>query len=368
MHLKRWDIALTTLIGFVVFLRLDAVETITFSYDYFAYQAWLEDLAELSWQELYDLAGETFPYVTLRAFTLVEVGFAVLAKLALELFDPRSAFALCAALSVAVRSALMRSFGLGWGMVLLVQAFALTLLEANAIRAGMALTLCMLGLRLWLGQRQLVSLFILLASCLVHLQAVAYVGPFLLFIFSGRMLEGRIGHKLALIGATCMGVAGVVAISHVAVINEIVALAKLQDYRRETAPAGLTIVAMLTLLFVCMVAAGFVLVRARLAGANATEYFWFAAFLACVPSIVVYLFVTDAGATPARLWQFVLVILATVPVAHWLAPSLWRMSMKVVLLVLFAAVNINAVIRYPLSNFFSPPLPETVFTPSAWAY
>lgn len=132
-------ILITTLSALWVYFRFIYADD-NFSYDYQAYVTIFERISELSFSEL---LGDNliFPYILAQGITAIEVGFGLLIKaVSLTGAAPETAIALIAAFSVALRVQVMHSLGMPSVWILLVNMYAITLLEANALRLGIAVT------------------------------------------------------------------------------------------------------------------------------------------------------------------------------------------------------------------------------------
>lgn len=332
----------------LVCLRLLFI-TEPFSFDYSAYLLILEDIGNLSFYELLN-DNLVFPYVVTIGFTPIEFGFALLVKsISLLGFQPSVTFALIAAVSVGLRLYTMKSLGVPTLWILWLNVFAITLLEANALRLGVASSLLLFALRQLLWSR-IVSGFIVIALALtVHLQTALFIAPFLLiYPFSNWMGRSRTFSILVLFG--------VVAATMISFqLIELIENEKVQEYaeRGASGSAGLSVTSILALIFFTVVA----FLRKGNTDRFYNSDFYSLIVTACVPSLLALLFLTNVAVIGDRAWQLAFMILSTFFFSQWTTPSSKRISFAI-LIILSLVMQINILIRYPLSNFFSPIFPS----------
>lgn len=192
MFESKYKYYLALICGIFIYFHLLWVKSDTFSYDYINYLKYLEKIQHMRWGNLFEMFSVAMPYVSIPGGGLFEIGFVVLAKAVLVLLPPNAAYAFIATSSIIFRTLLMRWFQLEWRWVILAQIYAITLFEANALRAGVALTLT-----LWaLVQFKRGSLYATLGACFLavsqHLQAFLFLIPLALaFIVPIRLLRYR---------------------------------------------------------------------------------------------------------------------------------------------------------------------------------
>lgn len=347
------------LVGLLTLLRLLPVSGESFSYDYANYMTYFRAMQETDWETILESLALTFPYVLIPGGGAFEFGFVTLAKGLLAWCDPGTAYALLAAGSVGLRTYVMRRLGLGWLWIALIQIYAITLFEANALRAGMALSITLLGLLAALRGQRLLGLLAFAMGASQHLQVLLFCGPFIVFsLMPGDWLR-RWWFTAPLVPA-------VFAVSLLALsLGGDIDVSKLDDYAGQTsAAAGLNLISLLSLMFVS--AAFFIALMPRSSPKPASDQpldmLWLRVLLASMPALSLLLFGTSMAAVGDRAWQFALVIL--VGLSGTMATTrLGRTLRNGLLGVLLSVALLNTLLRYPLSNFFAPPLPYENITP-----
>ncbi len=325
----------------------------SFSYDYANYLTYLAAIADLDWGDIGEQLPVTAPYVLIPGGGLFEVGFVALAKALLAVMSPAWAYAVLGAASVGLRALAMRRLGLGWALTFALLACSITLFEANALRAGLALTLVLLGIERAHRGAIWAALLLMLAAASQHLQALLFAGPFLgLYLFPRRIL----GRWWLVLGLAVIAIAGTFYALDFA---DSIGATKLDDYAGETTGAsGFNAVSVLSMVWLSLALVGGML-RGPLDLPRATAL---RSMLAAVPALVLVIFGAGLGAVGDRVWQFALVIVAAQS-AHM---GLGRLRGGALALLL-TVVLVNVLVRYPLSNFFSPPLPYEAIQPLFFA-
>lgn len=346
--------------GALVFVRMLFAAGDSFSYDYANYMTYFRAIGETDVQTMLDVVKLSFPYVLVPGGGAFEFGFVALAKLMLRVVDPSMTYAIFAAVAVGLRTFVMRRLGLGWGWILAIQLYAITLFEANALRAGLAVSLTLLGLLAFLHRRQAVGTLVFVLAASQHLQVVIFCVPFLML---GVLPASWRREPWMLAVIVPLAMFATVALTN---LGGGIDVSKLDDYAgQESGAVGLNIVSLLSLVFVAvallMAAMQSEPVQTGLQRA-AGFALWVRSLLASLPALALLLFATELSAVGDRAWQFSLVILVSLS-AH-MVQSLWsRLARAVVLGSLLAAALVNILLRYPLSNFFAPPLPYEHIVP-----
>jgi hypothetical protein len=326
-----------------------------FSYDYANYIAYLEQLRNYSRDELLTQLEAFFPYpyVLIPPAGFWEGGFAMTAWALMGAgLTPALTYAVLGTASIAVRTWLLRALGLGWFATLLVTLYAVTLFEANAIRLGCALTLCVAALcamrRGRIGWASM--LFVLAAS--MHLQSLGFSIPLLIgYAVLSRTSDGAV--RRAAVYAIAAGLAVATAF-----VPDQLDIGKLAEYAdSESGSIGINLVSMAGLLAVLVGTLGAVRSEPsrdhRLVGAT---------LIAAMPALALLLLATQMGALGDRIWQFAFVGLVAgggMTQAAWR----WRGAYRAALLLCLLVAVLNIIVRYPLSNFFAPLVPHTPITP-----
>lgn len=348
-----WPVAL--LVTLLVYVRFSLARGESFSYDFANYQTYLLALQEVEWATLMEFLPLTFPYVFVPGGGAFELGFAAMTKWLLLMLSPSAVYALVAAASVGLRTFAMRRLGLEWGWLAAIQIYAITLFEANALRAGVALSITLWALLMLRDRRWAMALLGAVAAASQHMQVVLFVAPFaILLLVPQRWLRAR-WLPMCVLGAS--GLATVMATGLLGGLD----VSKLDDYSGQSSGAvGLNLVSVLSTVFVAF-AVWVSLGPSRLSAPPAdaqgrlTDRIWVCALYAALPALALLLFGTELSAIGDRAWQFAMVILVTLSTSmcrsrtgRWLRGSMLALILAIAL--------INTLVRYPLSNFFSPPL------------
>lgn len=359
--MRHRDCLLAGLVTALVFLRLALAEGESFSYDYANYLTYFRALQDAEWAALQELLPLTFPYVFVPGGGAFELGFVALAMPLLQVFPAWATYALFGALSVGLRTWCLRALGLGWAWLLPVQAYAITLLEANALRAGMALTLTLWSLVMFRRRARWRGLLGFVAAASLHMQVLLFVGPYLLSYLVplrwARRPEVALGFLVSCLVATRIGIGLIGGLD----------FAKLDDYTAQDSGAvGLNLITGLSTLW--MLAALLFALRVpqeggpSVPGSAPIDDVWVRAVYAAMPALALVLLGTELSAVGDRAWQFAMVIMASLSGAMMhRSPARWARG--VLLGLLLSVALINTLWRYPLSNFFSPPLPYTRIVP-----
>lgn len=346
----RHDGWVAVLVALLVCLRMSFVSGDSFSYDYANYMAFMRAIADLDWSGYQESLVLTAPYILVPGGGVLEFGFVALAKFMLGFWSPTGVYAVMAGASVGLRVWVMRRFSLGWPWVILAQLYAITLLEANALRAGMALSVTLLGLWMLSRRAPALGVVVMLLAATLHLQVALFIAPLLLlFLVPVRWLRyWPVALSVVLVSAVGVLVAAGLAAS--------LDISKLDDYEGRTSGAvGLNLISGLSLI---LLATG-LLVSLRdgpRANAEALQNLGLRVQLAAAPSLALLLFAVQLSAIGDRAWQFALLVVVAVS-ACIDGASPWRRWRDVVMGLLFAVALGNTLVRYPLSNFFAPPLP-----------
>ena len=331
-----------------VFFRLLVAQP-PFSFDYQTYLYIIERLSELSFSEIFT-TNMVFPYTVSAGIVPVEFGFSLLVKTLSSLgFDPKVSFSLIASASVALRVYTMRSLGVPFLWILMINIFAITLFEANALRLGIAASTLLFGLRQLLWSRQ-ISAFLAMAIALTfHLQVIIFIAPFIIFyLFSGWINKSKLRLSITLVG-TCIAMVFVVQFLPM-LANE-----KLQEYvaRGISGSSGITVTSLLAVFLL-----GSVAIALRTGRGLYRDAGFFSAILcASLPSAFMLVFLTNVAVIGDRAWQLALLVLSSLLFTSWTSVRSKRIPLYIAAL-LALTVQVNVLFRYPLSNFFSPPLPS----------
>lgn len=331
-----------------VFIRMLYADN-SFSFDYSAYISIIKKIGSLSYFQLFG-SNLDFPYTITSGITPIEFGFSLIVKtISVFGFGPSVTFAILAGFSVGLRVYTMRSLGMPVLWILWCNVFLITLLEANALRLGIAASMLMFGLLQLKCSRKILGIIVILLTPFFHLQVVIFIIPFFAFyFFPWRLNRSKLRVSMMLVATS---VATVFAIQFLSLIpNE-----KVQEYlsRGASGSAGITTTSVLTLLL--LLSAAIALRKNRRFEEDSS--FFTGILLAFVPSTMLFVFLTNVAVIGNRAWQLAFFIFLTFFFSQWAYASLRRIPL-VIFMVLTLVVQVNVIIRYPLSNFFSPPFPE----------
>lgn len=329
------------------FLRLLFAEY-PFSFDYPAYIFMIDNLSKLSFADITD-KNLIFPYVLIQGIVPVELGFSLIAKtISLFEFSPEVTFAIIASASVGLRIYTMRALGVPVLWTIWINIFAITLLEANALRLGVASSMLLFGLYQIFRSRMILGYVAVFLSLTIHLQIVIFVIPFFLFHFIPRWSSQSKFNMTIVLAAAC--IATIIAFQFINIIeNE-----KLQEYveRGASGSAGLTLTSLLAILLIIAIAA--------FIKNNESPYpdskFFTTILAASVPSVLSLMLLTNVAVIGDRAWQLAFLVLSSFLFTRWTGKKS-KMLLLSLVLILSLVMQINVLVRYPLSNFFSPPFP-----------
>jgi hypothetical protein len=348
---KNRDVLGAILCGALLAFRLMFAEE-DFSYDYSAYIYYFDLLGDYSFSDLLQQAGNLFPYVVLPRAPVFEFGFVLVAKAIQGILQtPIATYAAISALSLGMRVYVMRRLGCSWPWIIMIQIYAATMFEANAIRVGLAVALVLFGLYWILHEQKRSGWFVLFLSLTIHLQAALFVFPFAAVWKFRARLERSHGLLLVLILLSFTAVAAFMASGLLA------AHEKLGDYAsKESGSAGITITSISAVIFVACA----LFFRPNKLEPNQdydNRLLWTATNVAIVPSLILFTTVTSIAALGDRAWQFAFVVVASLVQTNWITERKRVLAASVLGVIAIMAV-INVTIRYPLSNLFDFILPH----------
>jgi hypothetical protein len=331
-----------------------------FSYDYIHYIDYFKEMMDMGGADLAENVAERWPlpYLYIPPTGLFELGFAIPTWLLLKLTgSPSLTYALIAATSLALRCAVMRRMGTPWLLVLLVNLYAATLFEANAIRLGCAFTVLMIGLaRFQRGARGGWTLVILLAASALHLQALLFSITFVLL--QGLLMAMPANQiRLTLIALALAASTGVAVVG----ASSLGFIPKLEDYADTVSGStGLTLVSVLGMLVLGAACAQIIATAPRRARRDTPPDLWTLVVLTTIPALIFLLLATSMGALGDRIWQLAFTLLTAT--AFMDRGSSMRLQKQLIIIILLVS-NLNVIVRYPLSNLFYPLVPYTHIVP-----
>lgn len=350
-QIYRIDWLLALVVGLWSFLVF-ALAKDDFSYDFFNYIKYFEKIEGLSFYELTERLP--YPYVFLAPSGLFEFGFALIVWLLMAAgFSANIAYALIGSTSIVARLLLLRTFGVSWKVNFIVAVYTITLFEANAIRLGVALTLCILGGFFFIRRSFFFCAVSFFAAALFHIQILAFVTP-AIFIYLALPIFRRTKLRRILIVFIAMSSSIFFAyfIQHLDFI-------KISEYIGSgSGAAGINLVSVSAL--IAMLAGIFSFVESgkglgcdnSASLARIQEVVLFSA----VPALTILFLATNIGVVGDRVWQFAFSLLFSFVSMS----NLRRRGDNFLIISLWVCVTIsviNIIIRYPLSNFFYPIAP-----------
>lgn len=323
-----------------------------FSMDSLAYLHFFEMLGNQTFQEVLSERLD-FPYVHLNQTPPFEVGFVAIAKiLSYITSDPLTLYALVAASSVGLRVFVMRKLRAPWAWVAIINVYAVTLFEANALRLGLAATVVLYAIERIAKDRRF-GWALLASAPLFHLQVLFFALPFgagWLFrkFISKTTAYGFIIHLVMI--ATALQIVALLPALGGEKIGEYI-------YRGGSGSAGVTVTSTLGALFLIAAALSTVNRRVSNQATLAFDSALSSAFLAATMLVTA----TQIAVLGDRAWQLSFLIIASLIFMDWNTKK--RKVLPVLLLCLVSAISVvNVTLRYPLSNFFYPIFPEATTT------
>ena len=349
--LSRLDYCFMAIAAACVFLRLLNAGA-DFSYDYAAYIFYFEVIGDYSVLELLGSSFSTFPYVPFANAPVFEVGFVLISKWFLIVCGtPALTYASIATLSVTLRSIVLRKFGCPWRWIVVVQIYALTLFEANAIRVGCASTIVLWGLYFLWTSRPHICWVLFAASAVVHLQVIIFLAPFVLL---WRMRASYASRPLSRLLISCL-LGGVVIL--IVNFGAFGGYAKLSEYSAKASnSSGIGITSLMAAVFVLYAICS---KRDQSTGIDLSRLLWLAVVVAIVPSLALFMFATQIAALGDRAWQFAFVVVSAIAYLKW-GTSRHRFLGRGILWCVALVSVINVTVRYPLSCFFDFIYPYTL--------
>lgn len=184
-NLNNFDLRkpLVFIFSVFVFLSLFFADQ-SISYDYRFYIAFIAGVGNLSLSDFVDAIVKSFPYFPFGEYGKFEFGFAIFVYVISFFFSGSAAYGVVGFLSVYIKLEVIRRMGGSVFSIFMFFIFFSVLFESNAIRAGLAVAVFMLGLYFFefLGKR-LLGLFLVLLSPTFHLSAFSLV--LVLFCYVG---------------------------------------------------------------------------------------------------------------------------------------------------------------------------------------
>lgn len=306
-------------------------------------------MTDYSFSDMFDQYF-TFPYIYARGIIPIEIGFGLLVKaISLTGASPQTIISIITACSAGLRAQLMKSIGMPTLCNVLINIFAITLMESNAIRLGLSTTILIFGLRNIYFKRYISGSTAIFCASLFHIQSIIFAIPFAVFyIFSKYLNSSRPKYAMLIIV--------VIAIEALSIkFVPLPEFEKIQDYvaSGSSSSAGLTITSVVASLLVVST-----IISLRFGKYINRDSNFFAAIVASsLPSLILLIMLTDVAVVGDRAWQLAFTVFTTFFFLKWSA-SRYRFISIFLLYALILISLSNIIFRFPLSNFFSPPLPH----------
>lgn len=338
-------------ISAIVLIRMVFADSV-FSFDYLPYINIISIIGGLSYSEILRDTLD-FPYTYVNGVIPIEFGFSLIVKtISLIGVDPAIVLAVIAAASVGLRVYVMRSLGVPIFWILLINLYAITMFEANALRLGLASSVLLFGIYRIHENKVTSGLIFMGLSSLLHLQTILFIVPLLAFL----VIFWRFGQSVYTLytALAASGVVTVLATQYLPILgNE-----KIQEYitRGVSTSSGFTITSILAIIFTIFLT----IAISKSSNENIHKMLFSAVSGALFVSVVLLVYLTDVAVIGDRAWQLGYVIAATFFFSDWSSSKLKKIPNFILLVLSIVMVN-NVLIRYPLSNFFSPPFPQIYF-------
>lgn len=170
-----------TLIGVIIFIITFTVFLFAeskISLDYGAYFNFLNKLSSFTFSNIVNNLLENFPYIVDDTLAVGqsnwEFGFVVLAYPLTILFGPQITYALIASFSITLKFFAFNRLNINFIIIICLLIISITLFEANALRAGLALSVYLLGLSIHKANHKKVLLYSVLA-CFFHISFIIFI-------------------------------------------------------------------------------------------------------------------------------------------------------------------------------------------------
>lgn len=352
IYVKKIDLLFIVLFTFFALVFLNA-ET-GFSYDYRFYINYIEQIKNLSLIDILNMRSG--PYILLSESLGIEIGFVFLVKIiTLATQSPDFIFAIIAIFSLSIKALICRRLGINWALTLFIMIYSAILLESNALRSGLSLSIFILSIfQLTNRNFSLVSLVLWLLAIITHIQAAFFILLFGLFYFFKLNRHSKVITFLLFFILMLVGF-------WISAIISLFLNPKLIIYAGFGSVSGgintNSILSLILVLFICWTLIQDSFFRKK---NNAI----FSAISSTIPALSTYIFLTEIAVLGDRLWQWGLIILCVFiypyyPKSKLIAtlknPSNHIPKILMVFILVFGILNIS--IRYPLANLFYPILP-----------
>ena len=354
------NINIFTLIIVLLTIYLNA--DIGFSYDYQYYNLYISQILLSSYEDLKYLQDGI--YIRLSSSAGIEFGFVYIIKLISSvLSDEIQIYAVIATASLMLKVYVYRAYGVSWPWVYLMVVYSGVLLESNALRSGLSLSLFMCAMLLLDNKRNFYAVVLFIMSAIVHVQAIFFILLFFTYyiFYMNSLFKKSSGTILIFILSMFAGVFVNLVVDHFIT-------GKFSAYKANaSSSSGLSITSFFVMLSFSYYLYRMMLLRSIQYEGNEINK---SRILMLVPVVSIYVLVTSISALGDRLWQWGMVLLVLFVFNYLksrkdivLIISGVKFSIgKILLAINILLVITGIVFRYPLSNFFSPLLPYIDFS------
>lgn len=350
-------VSLFLFVIFIVYFNAD----IGFSFDY---QFYINDIASISsstYSHLLSNLDGIYIKLDESIFALGrEAGFVIFIKLiSFFISSPESIYAVAATFSLTLKAYIMRQIGIYWPYIFLILFYSAILLEGNALRSGISLSIFMLSIFLLLNKKsQFLVLFLWFIAFSFHIQALFFIFTFATIYI---LMLNRYSNFVTSLFFLALMFTGIVA-SQILDYFDGKALAYLEI---NSASAGINLISIISLILLIFITRAFV-ANSSFRKKNNIIF----ALVACtIPALSVFIFLTDVAVVGDRLWQwgFIILIVFIYPYYSEFKLINFKNNIKVnvpkfLIMSLLSISLINITIRYPLTNLLYPITPYIDFT------
>ena len=327
-----------------------------FSYDYQYYLSYIKEIKERDLDDL--ISSLRGVYVPLKLSTGgVEVGFVVFVKLFTYISSNVTVtYALMAIFSLHIKSKVLMFFKVKWYWIYLILTYSCVLLEANAIRSGVSLSVFMLSIQCYFKKKYSLMLVLWALAASLHLQALFFIFCFtcILLLNVTNFTSKRWSMSLVTLAALFSGVL-------LSKTFQVFTSEKLEVYAlNESVSGGVNLVTILSLALMGIV---FILIINRVNKEQPTsnsQKSFIGLMLISLSTLSIYTFFTSVDVVGDRLWQWGFILFCMSYFGIYRRKSF---TMSKALLMSCLIINLlNVAFRYPLTNLFYPLIPYTDFS------
>lgn len=341
------------LISVYVFFRIFNANSLIFSYDFINYLDYFDKIMVMDWNEFYENLNMRFPFVLID-FKLFEFLFVFIVKILLIFFNSKISYALLASVSVYYRTKILESYGLNIYLIILIQVLTINLMEANALRSGIALTFSLYYIRNYLNFSYLKNLSIFFISIFFHVQASIILIPFLISSLIYKFI--RFDQKLKLYFKI---ISIIILIFALLITNSLKDSDLVQAFSFESDAYGFNVVTFLGMfiIFFCLIPNK----REKILEYSYHHKKIISLLIFSFSLSLLLFFGKNFVLISDRLWQYSIIVFVCVYNLNNLKNKLKNFPVNAALILILIWMNINTLIRYPVSNmFYLPPFERNI--------